>query len=232
MTIRVEPLAGLDLRLEPGGWAFATAERSRIAAHWRTRLAANPHLWNGNALICTAADVTGQVLSARFAITDYASFVAWRDWGWPDRDARNCFGVPVAVSADGALLFGIMGERTLNPGKCYPPSGSLERRDVLADGRVDIEGSMRIELAEETGLDANEAKAGPMLAIFDGQRLAVARSLEFPHSFATLAQRFAAHAAADAHPELAAIEAIRSRSQIDSRMPGYAQEIVRIFLGP
>lgn len=229
MTIRVERLCGLDLRLGAVAWAFASAERQRIDAHWRTCVTANPHLWNGEVLICMAADVQDGVLSARFAATDYASFVAWRDWGWPDRGVRNCFGVPAAISADGALLFGIMGPSTLNGGMVYPPSGSLERRDVRSDGTVDIRGSMHIELAEETGLDAAVARPGALLAIFDDQRLAVVEELVFPHGFAALEETFLRHTRDDPNPELVGLEAIRSASQIDSRMPGYAQEIVRQF---
>jgi hypothetical protein len=231
MTIRVEALKGLDLRLGAGGWAFATVERKRIDAHWQSCAEANPRLWNGDVLICTGAEVTAGILSARFAMTDYASFIAWRDWGWPDPSVRNCFGVPAVTSADGALLFGIMGSHTLNSGRAYPPSGSLEARDVLADGSVDIRGSIRTELLEETGLDAGLARPGRMLAIFEGQRLAVVEQLSLPLDFAEIEAAFQRHTQGDPNPELMGIEAIRSSSQIDSRMPGYAQEIIRLFLG-
>ncbi|MBI2717449.1 MAG: hypothetical protein HYX36_01625 [Rhizobiales bacterium] len=229
MSPRLEALTGLDLRLGQGSWDFAEAEKPRIEDHWRKRLAENPHLWNGEVLICRTAAVTGGMLAAEFSVSDYASFLAWRDWGFPDPSARNCFGVPAVLSADGALLFGVMGARTLNAGKVYPPSGTLERRDVRADGTVDIRHSMHVELAEETGLDAGEAEAGPLFAIFDGQRLAVVEAYRFAEDFGGLAARFARHQETDAEAELAAIEAIRGTSQIDSRMPLYAQEIIRYF---
>lgn len=230
MSIRVEILSGLDLRMAAGGWDFADAERARIDAHWQQLVSVNPALWNGVVLMCTEAQVAGGVLSARFAETDYASFIAWRDWGWPDRSVRNCFGVPVLRSSDGALLFGVMGSNTLNPGWRYPPSGSLERRDVLADGRVDIVGSMAAELTEETGIGLSGTQPGPMVAIFEGQRLAVAQRFSATDEFAQLLDIFCRHTMAGSAHELSAVEAIRSAAQIDAAMPPYAQEIVRIFL--
>lgn len=226
---RIEPISGLDLRLEARPWAFAAQERPRIDAHWRSLAAANPRLWNGEVLICTEAAVAAGVLSARFAVTDYASFLAWRDWGWPDRSVRNCFGTPAILTADGALVYGVMGRHTSNAGLVYPPSGSLEPRDVTDDGRVDLHSSIALELAEETGLEAKAATPGPLLAVFEGQRLAIAQTLRFDLPFAALAAHFAAHAAAQEAPELSGLLAIRSSSQIDSRMPGFAQEIVRFF---
>jgi len=226
---RIEPVSSLDLRLEARPWAFAEHERPRIDAHWRTLAAANPRLWNGEVLICTEAAVVAGTLSARFAVTDYASFVAWRDWGWPDRSVRNCFGTPAILTADGALVYGVMGRHTSNAGLVYPPSGSLEPRDVTPGGGIDLEGSIAHELAEETGLDVAAAEAGPWLAVFEGQRLAIARTLRFDLSLAAIAERFAAHAGAQETPELSSLLAIRSTSQIDSRMPGFAQDIVRFF---
>lgn len=228
--IEVHAVARLDLRLEPGGWAFAEAERQRISQHWLGIAAKKPRIWNGKVLICTSAHVVEEQLSARFAVSDYASFVAWRDWGWPDATARNCFGVGVLVSADGALLYGIMADTTLNAGRSFPPSGSLEPSDVLGDGTVDILGSMRRELMEETGLDLAAARAGETTAIFDGRRLAVVRAAHSPETYEALAARAARHIAAETHPELERVEAIRRLADIGPRMPPYAQEIARRLL--
>lgn len=225
--MRVDRLAGLDLRLGEGGWPFAEEHAAAIARYWRELVARKPGLWNGEVLICTAAEVAAGVLTARFAFTDYASFVAWRDWGTPDRTVRNCFGVPVVASADGALLFAEMAGHTLNAGLVYPPSGSLERRDLGADGGIDIEGSMRLELAEETGLDCGAAQAGPLLAFHDAHRLAVARGFRFAEDFATLARRFAAHRPHPHDDELARLIAVRAGDAVLPQMPAYAREIAR-----
>lgn len=227
--VRIEPISELDLKLVNGGWDFANARRQDIAEHWRQVTAEKPFLWNGNVLLCNSAGVEEGVFKARFVEADYASFVAWRDWGVPDASVKSCFGVPAVFSSDGALLIGVMGPWTLNAGKAYPPSGSLEIRDVGAAGVIDILGSMHTELREETGLDLAHSTAGEMVAIFEGPRIAIARRHDFPHDFATMEQAFAAHRLTETEPELEAIEAIWQASQIDSRMPLYAQEIIRYF---
>ncbi len=227
--IRSVPITGHSLALVAGGWPFAAANRARIDQHWSEVTAKQTTLWNGQILICTDAQVDNGHFSAELVQTDYASFVAWRDWGRPDGTVCNCFGVAAAFSSDGALLLGVMAPWTLNAGKAYPPSGTLEPKDVRPDGTVDIAGNMRTELLEETGFDLNEARPGEMVAIFDGPRLAIAQRFDFALTFAEMERRFALHQAGEAQPELAAIEAVRSASQIDSRMPPYAAEMVRYF---
>lgn len=228
--IRVHPISNLSLRCSDEPWRFAAEHRGEIDQHWAEVTAMKPDLWNGDVLLCTKAEVKGGKLAATFAKADYASFVAWRDWGRPDVKAWSCFGVPAVFSSDGALLVGVMSPWTLNAGKAYPPSGSLEPRDVLSDGSVDLMGSMVTELREETGLDLAHAEAGEMVAIFEGQRIAVTRRHDFPLPFEDIEQRFTRHNAAESKPELARIEGVRSASQIDSRMPPYAQEIIRYFM--
>lgn len=226
----VVPITGFDLRMGERSWDFADAEHKAIAAYWQGLVADKSSLWNGTVLLCREAAVRDGVLSARFLVTDYASFVAWRDWGRPDASVWSCFGVPLVISADGGLLIGVMGGWTLNAGKAYPPSGSLEPRDVKPDGTIDLLGSMATELHEETGLDLAEATPGEMVAVFDGPRIAVVRRHSFPCRFAELEALFARHSAADSERELDRIEAVWSSSQTDSRMPAYAVEIIRHFL--
>ena len=227
--IRVHPITALAVTCSDEGWKFAQQNQAAITAYWSDVTAQKPSLWNGEVLLCDHAEVIDQTFEARLVKTDYASFVAWRDWERPDHSVRNLFGVAAAFSGDGALIFGVMNGWTLNAGKSYPPSGTLEPKDVSANGTVDIMGSMRNELLEETGLDIANAVAGEMIAIFEGPRLAVAQRHDFPQPFAEIEALFARHNAGDGSPELARIEAIRSTSQIDSRMPPYAQEIIRYF---
>jgi hypothetical protein len=229
--IRVYPISSLSVTCSDDGWAFSRENRSRIASYWAETVAAKPTLWNGEVLLSVHAEVEGDHFTARLVKTDYASFVAWRDWGRPDQSVQNLFGVSAAFSSDGALVFGVMSDWTLNAGKSYPPSGTLEPKDVRPDGSVDVMASMRNELLEETGLDIAHATPRHMAAIFEGPRLAIAQRHDFRWSFAEIERRFALHTAAEDKPELARIEAIRSSSQIDSRMPPYAQEMVRYFVG-
>ncbi len=226
---RIVPVSELRLGVSDAGWDFAAKYRAEIGRHWQLVAAEKPALWNGEVLLCTEAEVRDGVFIATLVKSDYASFIAWRDWGRPDQSVRNCFGVPAVFSNDGALLIGVMSGWTLNAGKAYPPSGTLEPKDIGSDGTVDVAGSMRGELLEETGLDLAEARAGEIVAIFEGPRLALARRYDFALSFAQMQARFARHQALEETPELAAIEAAWNGTQVDARMPGYAQDIIGYF---
>ena len=227
--IRTVPISSYEVRCGDAPWRFASDNVEAIAAHWREVTDAKPGLWNGEILICTSSGVNGGHFTAALARSDYASFVAWRDWGRPDESVCNCFGVAAAFSSDKALLVGVMGGWTLNAGKAYPPSGTLEPRDILADGSVDLAGNMRTELLEETGLDLAHATPGEMVAIFDGPRLAIAQRHDFSLSFEDIARRFEAHKASEQQPELDRLEACWRSDETDSRMPPYAAEMVRFF---
>ena len=225
--MEVHRLTSLDLRCTGKAWAFAADHRARINDHWEALARERPHIWNGEVLVCLENRIENGVLHAELTKTDYASFVAWRDWGAPGNAARNCFGSPVVLTADRAIIFGEMAASTLNGGKIYPPGGSLEPRDVGPDGTVDVLGSIAIELAEETGLDAANARVGPLLAIFDQHRIAVCQGLAFPLAADEIVQRFAEHR--DVHSELSRLAVIRSAGDVFEAMPPFAQEIVRRF---
>ena len=114
--MRIERLA---LRFAPRPWAFAQARRAEIDAYFETLKAKNAHLWNGQVLLLHEHKVEGAVFSGAYLQTDFASFIAWRDWGFPDKTIRNCFAPGVIRAADGAFLLGVMGESTANAGRIY-----------------------------------------------------------------------------------------------------------------
>ncbi|MGE3876835.1 MAG: NUDIX hydrolase [Parvibaculaceae bacterium] len=224
------PIKSLDLHLRPGTWAFADAERPSIENHWRKLADANPKIWNGDVLICTRAELKNGGLEGDFLKTDYASFVAWRDWGWPDKAVCNLFGSAAVLSADKAVLYGRMAGHTLNAGKVYPPGGSLEMKDVTADGRVDVMGSITRELEEETGLRAADAEWHQLLAIFDERRLSVAQVFRFADTAESLAARVRHYLRSAHEEELSDIEIITRTSQFASTMP-YAVALARYLTG-
>jgi 8-oxo-dGTP pyrophosphatase MutT (NUDIX family) len=220
------PITSLDLHLRRGAWTFADAERARIEDHWRKLADKNPKIWNGDVLICTDVELKDGGLKGGFIKTDYASFVAWRDWGWPDKTVCNVFGSAAVVSADRAVLYGRMAGHTLNAGKVYPPGGSLETMDVMADGRVDVMGSITRELEEETGLKAADAEWGPLLAIFDEHRLSLAQVFRFADNAEALAAMVRRYLHTAHEDELSDIEIITETSRLDMTMP-YAIALAR-----
>ena len=96
----------LDCTVDDWRWPFAEDRRAEIDAHFAGLRANNPALWNGRVLLGRAPRFEADGFSATYAETDFASFIAWRDWGRPDRDVFNGFGMGALRSSDGAFLLG------------------------------------------------------------------------------------------------------------------------------
>ena len=46
--------------------------------------------------------VAGGVVRGNFFETGFADFLAWRDWGFPDRSLVNCFAMLALRASDGS----------------------------------------------------------------------------------------------------------------------------------
>ena len=106
----------------------------------------------------------GDRLSASYFETDFASFLAWRDWGFPDPAVFNGFGMGALRCADGAFVMGEMGQHTA---ECRAHLFSVRhaRSRRHRDGAVDIPGSIVRELEEETGLTPGDYRERGALAL-------------------------------------------------------------------
>ncbi len=219
--MRIVALDRLEFRFQPLPWPFAEARRTEILAHFREAQAAQPALWNGRVLLLHEHAISGRVMTGAYLETDFASFLAWRDWGFADRFVHDAFPQAALLSADGAFLLGVMGEHTANAGHIYFPSGIPDMSDIDGE-RVDLEANVRRELREETGLDAGEFTTVPgWTAVFDGPRIALFRVMRSPLPAAVLRQRILANFAKVADPELVDIHVVRSPADYHPRMTGY-----------
>ena len=230
-------VAEVNFRLDDRDWTFGQDNQAEIAAWFAALKADNPTLFNGPMLLADRWALVGDVLQGRLCRTDFASFLFWRDAHAGGRlddlaGTRNLFGAAAVRSSEGYLLVAEMAAHTANAGRVYGPCGSLDSEDVV-DGRIDIDGSMARELAEETGLDLDEAAAAPgYLVWFDGPRLAVIRQYRFAADAKALTARVRAFLAAQTAPELAAIRFVTGASDIETaRMPDYTVSMVRRFFG-
>jgi hypothetical protein len=142
----------LELAFAPRRWPFADERRADIARYFGELQQAKPALWNGRMLLLHHHAVEGDVFRGGYLETDFASFVAWRDWGFPDATMRHCVALGALRASDGGFLLGVMNSHTLNAGKVYFPAGVPDPSDIV-DGMVDLDGSVRREMAEETGLE-------------------------------------------------------------------------------
>ena len=93
----------LDLPVEKWSWPFAETRRAEISAHFAEKRRDKPKMWNGRVLMGRNPVFAGERLSASYFETDFASFLAWRDWGFPDHGVFNGFGMGALRCADGGL---------------------------------------------------------------------------------------------------------------------------------
>src|SRR6266853_2578532 len=141
----------LDLPLVPWSWPFAEQRRAEIDAHFAGAQRAKPKIWNGRVLLGRNPVSTENRFTASYFEADFASFLAWRDGGFADKSVFNGFGMGALRCSDGAFVLGEMAAHTANAGRIYFPSGTPDLDDI-ANGAVDLAGSVAREVEEETGL--------------------------------------------------------------------------------
>ena len=82
--ISIVALDRVAFSFAPREWPFAQARRAEIAAHFAARRAQTPAIWNGRVLLMHEWSLASGNLRGTYFETDFANFVAWRDWGFPD----------------------------------------------------------------------------------------------------------------------------------------------------
>ncbi len=222
----------LDLPVENWRWPFALERRAEIDAHFAQQVHDNPALWNGRVLIGRNPVFTGERLSASYFETDFASFLAWRDWGFPDKGVFNGFGMGALLSSDGAFALGEMGQHTANAGRIYFPSGTPDLDDVR-DGAVDISGSVARELEEETGLaPADYQGEAHWHCVFTGPAVAMIKVLRVDMPGEALRARIVGNLALQQSPELSDIHLVRGIADLTSAMPSFVTAFIEAQLSP
>jgi 8-oxo-dGTP pyrophosphatase MutT (NUDIX family) len=217
----IVPVERLDVAFSSQRWAFADERRSEIDAYWADLVRQNPGLWNGRVLMLGDFAIADGVFRGACFEVDYASFLSWQDWGFPDPSVRDCFAMGCIQSSDGAFLLGVMGAHTFNAGQIYFPCGTPDLNDI-AGQEVDFAGSIRREVAEETGLDVSEfvAESG-WLTVLGGSLVAHMKLLRARQTATELRERMLDHLASEEVPELADIRIVRSEADFDPMMPAF-----------
>jgi 8-oxo-dGTP pyrophosphatase MutT (NUDIX family) len=216
----------LDLNLLPWSWPFADARRADIAAHFAAKQRDKPELWNGRVLLARNPVFSAGRFSAVYFETDFASFLAWRDWGFPDPGLFNGFGMGALRCADGAFVLGEMGSHTANAGRIYFASGTPDLDDISGD-TVDIAGSVAREVEEETGLTSADYRAAPYWdCVVSGRVIAMIRILNVDISGEELRVRIEANLARQTQPELVAMHLVRHAGDLTAAMPRFVTAFI------
>jgi 8-oxo-dGTP pyrophosphatase MutT (NUDIX family) len=223
---RILSIDALDFAFAPRPWPFAEAEAERIADHWRARVAQQPLLFNGRVLLlgryAVAADRRGVTLRGEYFETDFAAFLAWRDFGFPDLTVANAFSMAALVGADGAFLLGEMAAHTANAGRIYFPAGTPDPNDVF-DGKVDLAASALRELEEETSIAADAVAYDPgWTVVYAPPRIACMKLMRLAEPAEAIKARVETFLAADPHAELSGIRIVRGPADLDrARAPAF-----------
>jgi len=216
----------LDLAVRPVTWPFAEERRAEIEAHFAERQRERPKIWNGRILLGCDPVFSDGHLAATYFETDFASFLAWRDWGFPDAAVFNGFGMGALRTSDGAFVMGEMAQHTSTAGRIYFPSGTPDLDDVR-DGMLDIPGSVVREIEEETGLTpADYAAEADWHCVVTGQAIAMMQILNLDMPGEAARARIEANLADQAEPELSAIHLVRGMDDLTPTMPRFVTAFI------
>lgn len=222
----IHRVTALELNVRSRSWPFADARRADIDAHFALKRAEKPQLWNGRILLGRNPAFLGDRFSAEYFEADFAEFLAWRDWGFPDRDVFNGFGMGALRCADGAFILGEMGQHTANAGRIYFPSGTPDLDDIR-DGAVDIAGSVAREVAEETGLTSADYRADAHWdCVVSGAAIAMIRILNVDMSGEALRARIETNLARQELPEFSAVRLVRGTCDLTTSMPRFVTAFI------
>ncbi len=220
--IQIVAIDHVEIAVEPWRWEFAHERRADIDRHFAARRRDQPALWNGRVLLVNRWAIEQGVLRGTSFETDYASFLAWRDWSRADAGVFNVFGASALRSADGAYLIGCMAPSTSVAGQWLFPCGTPDLADVSAAGTLDLAGSVGRELSEETGLDIGIFEAEPgWTLVRDGGFLALIKRLVAAETAETLRARIMGHLANEAQPEFSDIRFVRRPADVDPAAPRF-----------
>jgi 8-oxo-dGTP pyrophosphatase MutT (NUDIX family) len=217
----VRRVGRLELSFRPWQWPFAVERRAEIDAHFMAACGVREQLWNGRVLMLRHPQFEGELFRAHYFETDFASLLAWRDWGRPDTGVFNGFGMGALRGADGVFVLGEMGAHTANAGQVYFPAGTPDLNDLRGDV-VDMAGSVAREVEEETGLTPADYRAADHWhSVQYGQYIALMRVLEVDGPARDLQQRIERNLESQADRELRAIHLVRDRGDFTAAMPRF-----------
>jgi len=226
--IDIIPVQRLDFHVAYLPWPFAAERRAEIESYFAHLRREKPQLWNGRVLVLRDFEISDATLRGTLFETDYASFIAWRDWGFPDRHVRACFAMGALLSRDGAFLLGVMNAHTAGAGDIYFPSGVLDPRDVACGG-VDFDRNVRREIAEETGLSLDDVTTDPWLLVLAPQRVALIKVFRFRKSASEMRASILDHLQKETLSELCDVHIVRDPSDFKPSMPPFVSAFLLHF---
>lgn len=234
---RVFHLDAVRLRLDEAEHPWLVANRAAVEAHWAREEVDRPWLFNGIVMLHRDLQFDNGVIHGVSHRVPYAGLLHLvRTWNAPDADAAakadaqinvwHLYGSAIILSSDGAMLLIRMAPKTANAGKVYAPAGSLDQSDI-ADGWIDVDGSIHREAREETGAELSSARTEEhLLGWRSDRRVAIFRRFVLPEPADAIAERMRAHIAVAAEQEVDDIVIVRNREGLGETAPPYMRALV------
>jgi len=217
----------IEISVKPWAWEFAELRRAEISEHFAILKSKRSAVWNGRVLLLNHFSIGDAILRGSCFETDYASFIAWHDWNFPDPTVNNFFAAAALRSADGAYFVGEMAPYTARAGQLYFPCGTPDPSAIDDRGTFDPIGHLNRELQEEIGISIDELDAEPgWVLVRDRCYLALIRRLISHQNADDLRSRVIRHIRSEQQSELSDLRIVRGPAQLDARMPTF----VRAFL--
>jgi hypothetical protein len=229
--VAIKKLSTVSLSVDRTPWAYDQVNHAKIERYWKKAVKENPALHNGDVFMLTKWQFADASLEGTVQPASFAGFLYWREQGFPETGARNCFGSSVLQSKEGHVLFGRMAPHTSTSGLVYPVGGSLSTEDVRED-RLEIESNISRELEEETGLKPEDAvREEGYICVEEGPRISLAARFLFDCDSSALRQRIKAYLDLSDQPELDEVVVFRRRAFArHHRMPEYARMLINHLL--
>jgi 8-oxo-dGTP pyrophosphatase MutT (NUDIX family) len=175
-------------------------------------------------------EISGGRLCSRAQRVPYSTLLFWRERR-PVAGSWHLFGSPLLVSREGRLVLIRMAQHTANAGLIYSPCGSLDEADITG-GRVDIDGNMRREVMEETGLDLAAARAEAGYGVVrTGGVVVVARRFFFDLPAERMVAQARAHMEAEAVSEIDDVFSIGGPEEATARYQFFMPHLLRWHFG-
>ena len=226
----VIPLSRISILMSSEPHPFEIAHRDAAEEAWQQTLRANPALFNGTVMLHSTMDIQDGRLTTVAHRVPYSALLLFLK----ERPVEGCwhlFGSALLVSSDNRVILSRMAERTANAGLVYSPCGSLDLSDVVGD-KVDIDGNMRREVLEETGLDLASAEAEAAYGMVEiGGVVVIVRRFFFDMTASELVARVRAHIDAEADPEIDDVFSVGAEDAPRSDYQFYMAELLHWHFG-
>jgi hypothetical protein len=231
--VPIAAVAQIELRLEPKPWAWAQANRPAIGAYLAKLRTKRPALFNGALYLLHEWSLDNGLFRGALFETNFASFLTWRDQGYPDESVFYCFGLAALRASDGPVLLGLKAQHKTRAGAIDFPTGTPEPRDLRDDGVVEMTPSILRKLKEQTGLEPEDVRLIPGWHVATvGQRIGLVRSMMAPQTCAALVARVRSHMEMQRPPELADVVTVRGVADLQPAIPAIARAyLADVLLG-